>query len=77
MRGPADAQKEALTMTMCREITDEMVERAARIISPNCMWDAEINRHLERRKDNARAKARKALEAALSAHGEPVQKTEG
>jgi hypothetical protein len=45
-----------------------MVERASRIISPNCMWDAGyVNDHIERRRDNAREKGRAALTAALEA----------
>lgn len=49
------------------EITEEMVERAAQIISPHCMWDAGyVNDHIERRRDNARNKARASLTAALS-----------
>jgi hypothetical protein len=49
-------------------VTEEMVERASRIISPNCMWDAGyVNDHIERRRDNAREKGRAALTAALEA----------
>lgn len=48
------------------EVTDAEVEAAARLISPNCMWDAGyVNGHIERRRDNARMKARAALLAAL------------
>lgn len=47
-------------------VTDEMVEAAAHIVSPNCHWDTGyINAHVERRRENARSKARDALTAAL------------
>jgi hypothetical protein len=38
---------------------DEIIEAAARILSPNCMWDeGYVNAHQERRREIARTKAR-------------------
>lgn len=54
-------------MTQTPPISAEQVEAAARIISPNCLWSAGyVNQHVERRRNNARAKARAALTAAAS-----------
>lgn len=47
------------------EPAEWQVEAAARIISPNCMWDAGyVNSHIERRREHARSKARLSLRAA-------------
>lgn len=50
-------------------VDDEMVEIAAQIISPNCCWPDPPNAHQARRQQNARDKARAALEAALAGSG--------
>lgn len=52
-------------------LTDEMVEAAARQISPNCFWDNPPNPHQGRRCDLAREKARRALTAAMQ-HGQRI-----
>jgi hypothetical protein len=43
-----------------------MVDMVAQVISPNCHWGAGyINKHVERRRENARAKAREVMRLTM------------
>jgi hypothetical protein len=47
-------------------IPAELIEAAARILSPNCMWDeGYVNAHQERRRERARVKAREIASLIL------------